>query len=245
MMDRKDVRPFSSLWNIRPDTTKGRFVRELLKNTYGEIAVHFDHTRRRPWPPTAAFRDEFSGGDRVIDMGCGNGRNSLFFAEEGIMVTGVDTSRELLELGREKARQKELDHFCKFIHGDVTDIPVEDHIFDGAIYIASLHHLATDKERLNSLDELWRVLMNGGKALISVWRRDLAKFRELLDVWEEHPLFERGDVIIPWKSGESEWPRYYHLFEEEEFGSLIGRSELVVKSIFHSGENLYAAVEKK
>ena len=245
MVNRKDVRPFSSLWSLGPDTTKRQFVRDILKNTYGKIATHFDHTRRRPWPTTIAFRDEFSKGSRVIDMGCGNGRNALFFAEKGIMVTGVDTSPDLLEIARENARQREFGHFCEFIHGDVTEIPVEDEIFVGGLYIASLHHLATNDERLTSLNELTRVLSQGGKALISVWKRDLVKFQAFLDIWAKHPLFESGDVIIPWKNGNEEWPRYYHLFDEEGFKSLLDRSELVVKSIFHSGENLYARVEKE
>ncbi|MDP6154559.1 MAG: class I SAM-dependent methyltransferase [Candidatus Thermoplasmatota archaeon] len=238
-------RPFSSLWEVDSSATKSIFVRENLMLTYGNIATHFDATRRRPWPATVDFIKVFSKGDHIIDIGCGNGRNAVYMAGRGFRVTGLDMSPELLELATENAREKEVGHLCDFIHGDMTELPFNDDEFDGGLYIASLHHLGTNDERLASLNELSRVLRPGAWALLTVWDRDLEKFRELLDIWEKHLLFERGDVFIPWKSGVNEWPRYYHLFTDDEFRTLLEMSDLVVDGTFRSGENHYGKVQKR
>lgn len=238
-------KPFSSLWEFDPTTTKSRFVRDVLKDTYEKIAAHFHATRRHPWPGTMDFITEFSDGNRIIDIGCGNGRNAVYMAGMGLRVTGLDISPELLELARANANEKEVGHLCDFILGDITELPFDDNEFDGGLYIASLHHLATDEERFTSIRELSRVLRPGARALVSVWDRDQEKFRDLVDIWEAHPLFERGDVFIPWKSPGEEWPRYYHLFTELEFRTLLKMSALVVDGTFRSGQNHYGKVRKQ
>jgi len=238
-------RPFSSLWDVDPSTSKSNFVRDILKDTYGNIAVHFHHTRRNPWPGTVDFIAEFTEGSQLIDIGCGNGRNAVYMAGMGFGVTGLDMSPELLQLARENAHEKGVGHRCEFILGDITKLPFHDNNFDGGLYIASLHHLATEEERSASLNELSRVLRPGARALVSVWDRDLEKFRETVDIWEEHILLERGDVFIPWKSGGKEWPRYYHLFTEDEFRILLESSDLVVDRTFRSGENHFGIVRKR
>ena len=244
MVPVEQIKPFSELWDVDPGTSKSRFVRDVLIRTYGEIAPHFHRTRRSPWPETLDFGRTFTKGDRIIDLGCGNGRNAIYLAGLGLEVTGVDLSQPLLELAEENACSNAVDHLCEFVVGDFTNIPLGECEFQGGIYIASLHHLATHGERLLSLNELHRVLFPGASALISVWGRE-KKFQELLAVWKEHPLLEYGDVMVPWKSGNEEWPRYYHLFDEREFGSLLEESDLAVEEVFESGENIYGRVRRR
>jgi len=243
MMQADQNRPFPELWNVDPGTSKSSFVRESLVRTYGEIASHFHRTRRSPWPETVEFGRTFTEGDRLVDLGCGNGRNAIYLAGLGLEVAGVDFSHPLLELAEENARSHAVDHICEFVRGDLTDIPFGECEFQGGIYIASLHHLATHSERLQSLNELHRVLVPGARALVSVWGRE-ERFTEQLEIWKEHPLFEYGDVMVPWKSGEKEWPRYYHLFDEREFASILNESRLAVEDVFLSGENVYGRVRR-
>jgi SAM-dependent methyltransferase len=55
---------------------------------------------------------------RAIDLGCGSGANSVFLAEHGFDVTGVDFSDVALEKAR--ALAKEHDVSVRFIQGDLT-----------------------------------------------------------------------------------------------------------------------------
>lgn len=235
-------RPFPELWDIPPDITKAEFVRAVLKDTFRNIAEHFHETRRRPWPETREFATDLVKGSTVADLGCGNGRNSVYLAGRGAFVKGLDLSESLLELARESAEAEAVSGRCRFVQGDLTALPFKDREFDGGIYIASLHHLPAKEGRTRSLNEMNRVLKDGAPGLISVWRREQEKFRDLLDIWEEHPLLERGDVMIPWKSGSTEHPRYYHLFQEGEFSELLEDSDLMAEDVYLSGDNWYAKI---
>lgn len=53
---------------------------------------------------------------RVVDFGCGNGRDSKFFARHGYQVLGVDGSREVTELCRSNMGPRE-----EFINASVDD----------------------------------------------------------------------------------------------------------------------------
>lgn len=244
MTRRAGNRPFSELWDIRAGVDKRAFIRDLLKHTYAGIAEHFQSTRRFPWEETVRFADSLSEKACVLDMGCGGGRNAVFLAKRGMTVLGIDLSPELLALAGERACRENVAELCDFCEGDLTELPFEDNIFHGILCIASLHHLPTVDDRMKCLREMNRVLDHGGRGLISVWRRDLDRFGDLLAVWEEHPLFEKGDVMVPWRSGEKEYPRYYHLFSLSEFHSLLCESPLVIIEVYQSGQNNYAVVER-
>ena len=77
---------------------------------------------RRLMPPSqfAAFVAQELDSDSVIfDVGCGNGRDSLFFAEMGFKVVSLDGCKDAIFLVEEHAKERELNNI-KFIVGDVT-----------------------------------------------------------------------------------------------------------------------------
>ena len=53
----------------------------------------------------------------IIDLGCGNGRDSIFFNSYGKKVIGVDQCNEVIKLNKKKFKKKNL----KFIHLDVCN----------------------------------------------------------------------------------------------------------------------------
>jgi tellurite methyltransferase len=57
-------------------------------------------------------------GDAVLDLGCGEGRDSVFFAGLGAAVTGVDLSTDGLAKARRLARQRGVR--VRWIEGDMT-----------------------------------------------------------------------------------------------------------------------------
>lgn len=64
-------------------------------------------------------------GERILDVGCGTGNHLQFFREKWCSLTGIDSSREKLEI----ARQKYGDH-AEFISGQARDLPFSDDEFD-------------------------------------------------------------------------------------------------------------------
>jgi ubiquinone/menaquinone biosynthesis C-methylase UbiE len=227
---------------------KAKQIKSKLIETFDEIAPHFDITRYKPWPESKRFISTLPKGSRVLDLGCGNGRNSIYLAKEGMEVVGIDFSKALLRIVSNKVEWKEVHENVGLIMGDCAWLPFKNHSFDAVLYIATLHHLPTPQERLNSLLEIKRCLKPGGSTLVSAWAQEQEKFKEELakskDNQEEG--FEFGDIFLPWKMKEGrELQRYYHLFSKDEFEELIKKSGLEAQRIFLSADNHYAELGKK
>ena len=67
---------------------------------------------------------------RVLDVPCGEGRLALEFASRGHQVTGVDRTLALLEDGRRKASERQVE--IAWEHRDMRDLPWHE-AFDGAL----------------------------------------------------------------------------------------------------------------
>ena len=137
-------------------------VRETVRQTFEAIAEHFDKTRYKPWPETVEYVESLPERSRVLDIGCGNGRNMILPRRLGHEVVGIDFSMNLLKIAQEKLEMRELDEETHLLGGDAAIMPLKDDTFDSALYIATLHHIPSEEDRLNSLKDLKRCLKPGG-----------------------------------------------------------------------------------
>ncbi|MEU8616361.1 class I SAM-dependent methyltransferase [Streptomyces sp. NPDC048623] len=99
-------------------------------------------------------------GGRVLDLGCGPGRNARYLAERGFAVDAVDLSAGALTWARERAAASGLE--IRFLHGDAFTTPdlvngPYDLIHDSGCF----HHLPPHR-RVTYLDFLTRHLAPGG-----------------------------------------------------------------------------------
>jgi SAM-dependent methyltransferase len=104
------------------------------------------------------FLGHLSPGSRVLDAGCGPGRDLKEMQALGFEVTGVDISQELLEMvPKEIATLK----------ADLRMIPLPAGSFEGIWANASLLHLPR-RDMPEALSEMRRLLQEGGHFMISV-----------------------------------------------------------------------------
>jgi tellurite methyltransferase len=101
--------------------------------------------------------------DRVLDAGCGSGRNSYYLLTQGVDVYGVDSNASavggLRELAAELGRPADTAHFRV---EPLEALTFASATFDAVICNAVLH-FARDDEHFNAMvRELWRVLRSGG-----------------------------------------------------------------------------------
>lgn len=176
----------------------------LLNKTFYETnASQFSRTRVYPWKITCHFIDSFSPFSRILDIGCGNGRN--MFYRDDIIVDGIDASPKLCEIVRENGGQA--------IVSCMTRIPIREK-YDGVMMVASLHHLYKREERIQAIREGWRVLKDKGKMYIHVWAM-------------EQPIssrrkFTKQDEIVGWYNTDGEYfERYYRIYRKGELESEI------------------------
>ncbi|ELZ39166.1 class I SAM-dependent methyltransferase [Halorubrum tebenquichense] len=202
------------------------------QSTYDRIASHFSKTREYAWPEVESFLADRSA-TRALDVGCGNGRHTEALAAHAETAVGVDLSRGLLDEAVARARDRGYADAVAFVHGDAASLPVRDGAVDLAVYVATLHHLSPRAERVESLNELARVLAPGGVALVSAWST-------------AHDRFDRDegfDTTVDWTlPGGETVPRYYHIYSPAEFESVLGASGLEVRHTRVSSGNCYAAV---
>lgn len=99
-------------------------------------------------------------GVSLVDLGCGFGALSLYFALHGAEVTAVDRNVSRFEVGRAVAER--YGFAVRFVEGRMEQLPLPDAEFDLAVQNNSLCYLTRPPERALALTETLRVLRPGG-----------------------------------------------------------------------------------
>lgn len=100
---------------------------------------------------------------RILDAGCGAGRNLVYFLRTGFDVHGVDADPEAIEAARRVAAQLAPGLGPgRFQVADITELPFEHGSFDLVIASAVLHFARSREHFEQMVDELWRVLAPSG-----------------------------------------------------------------------------------
>ncbi|MGB9690906.1 MAG: class I SAM-dependent methyltransferase [Candidatus Sumerlaeaceae bacterium] len=118
---------------------------------------------------------------RVLDAPCGGGRHSHAFARYGMRVVGLDLSHALLAAAKVTPQPSEQ---VAWVRGDLRTLPLSSESFDVVANIfSSFGYFADERENLEVLQELVRVLRAGGHFVLdfmnaSYVRKNLVPFSE-------------------------------------------------------------------
>ncbi|MCQ4924519.1 class I SAM-dependent methyltransferase [Tissierella carlieri] len=136
----------------------------------------------------------FKNISNVIDIGSGSGRYSIELIKRGFDVSLLDLSQNLLDIAKkniENISNKKYDYFCKsaleldFIEGDA---------FEYALVLGPLYHLHNEEDRLKVINDTYRILKPGGRAIIAyinTWGVLKAAVYEFPDIFEDIGHFDR------------------------------------------------------
>jgi len=75
----------------------------------------------------------------LLDLGCGNGRNSIYFSKNGFESFGIDFALSAVKVCKESAKKENSN--AKFVSGDVLKYPFEKNYFDVVVDAGCLHHI--------------------------------------------------------------------------------------------------------
>ena len=127
---------------------------DRLREQFGELDVYlFDQL----------LRGRIAQGMRVLDAGCGSGRNLVFLLREGFDVWGVDESADAVAQTRQlAARLAPRLPADRFRVEHVERMSLADASVDAVISSAVLHFARDDEHWLAMVREMWRVLAPGG-----------------------------------------------------------------------------------
>lgn len=142
---------------------------------------YLDDPNLQDIPPSAcahqAAKIFASSNSRVIlDLGCGTGRDSLYLANSGLEVIGLDAAHSGLLLAQKRDDASEIK--SSWIESDSRSLPVSDSIFDGVYCFGLLHEfvgVSAENAVAKTMDEIHRVLKTSGVAIIAVSAGDPRK----------------------------------------------------------------------
>lgn len=103
---------------------------------------------------------EAKPGMRFLDAGCGGGGACVLAAKLGCEVSGLDASRPLLAIARERLPKEQ------FVHGDLEKLPFPDGHFDAALAANSVIFAEDIRQAVR---ELRRVVRTGGRVAVTSW----------------------------------------------------------------------------
>lgn len=142
-------------------------MKDRLEETHSRLYDRYS-TGDIPWdaadpPPEVLELVPSLKPGRAIDLGCGYGRASIYFASMGWEVDGVD----FVELALEEARRRSEDAGVSVNYhlGSVTDLSFLEGTYDFALDVGCGHALDEDGLR-NYRDQLARLLSSGAYFLL-------------------------------------------------------------------------------
>ena len=125
-----------------------------LHEQFGQIDIYFFDQ---------LLRGRIAPGMRVVDAGCGSGRNLVYLLREGYEVFGADADAQAVESVRRLAASLAPNMPASNFHVEaVEEMAFPDGFADVVISSAVLHFARDDNQFLAMLRGTWRVLKAGG-----------------------------------------------------------------------------------
>ncbi|QED46111.1 class I SAM-dependent methyltransferase [Cytobacillus dafuensis] len=96
---------------------------------------------------------------KVLELGCGPGRNAIYFAEKGCTVDAVDLSQESLKWAEERANEKNV--HVNFINENIFALDIEEGTYDIVYDSGCFHHIAPHR-RMSYINLVKKALKPNG-----------------------------------------------------------------------------------
>jgi ubiquinone/menaquinone biosynthesis C-methylase UbiE len=103
----------------------------------------------------------------VLDLACGSGRHSIALNADGYMMAGLDVSRKLLKIAKQRSKD------ISVVLGDVRFLPFKNSTFVAVVSVdTSFGYLPSESDDKVSLSEVQRVLSKMGLFVIDVFNQE-------------------------------------------------------------------------
>ncbi len=190
--------------------------------TYQTISNRFDITRAYVWPCVRNFLDSLPSGSRLLEIGCGNGKNLLYRSD--LHSIGIDFVPNFVEMCAKRG--------INVVQANALHLPFMDESFDAVISIAVFHHLFTEERRRKALTEMNRVLKTDGKGFLMCWAYE-QEYNGTKST--SRRIVGKGEQFIPWSDNKQKnllGERFYYFYDKDDFEDYTDSIPVSYKSIF-------------
>lgn len=186
------------------------------------------------------------GFKKFLDLGCGLGRHSIYFAQKGYEVNSVDLSQYAVDYLNSWAKKEQLN-----IASDVCDmlnLSFDDDTFDCIIAYNVVYHTDT-QGFIKSLGEITRVLRSGGELFITLISKDTWSFQRA----DKYKRIDDNTILRDDDDTERNVPHFYvnikdikKYFNDFEFVNVpIEQTEYNIESTEYFSKHFCLIVRKK
>jgi len=181
--------------------------------------------------------ERVSEGAKILELAPGPGYLSIELAKMGnYHIVGLDISPTFVEIAQAKAKEAGID--IDFRLGNASHMPLADDLFDFIVCSAAFKNFS---EPVQALDEMFRVLKPGGKALIIDLRPDASIEEIETHIREDMALTGINFLLTKWAFKSMLLKRAHTKDEIRQFAS---QSKFRTCSIENDGIGMYINLEK-
>jgi SAM-dependent methyltransferase len=137
---------------------------------------------------------------KFLDLGCGLGRHSILFSENGFDTYSLDLSQVGLDALSSKAEQLGLSITTTL--GDINTLPYEDEMFDCLLAYHVISHTDTQGIKI-IISEIKRVLKSGGEFFITLCSKNSPSYTK-----KDYPRLDE-DTVVKTEEPEAGVPHFY------------------------------------
>ncbi|MEA1936499.1 MAG: class I SAM-dependent methyltransferase [Patescibacteria group bacterium] len=190
---------------------------EKTRDDYNLIAKEWDLSRNRASQLKINLTKNIKPKTKVLDIGCGNALILPFILEKDAFYCGIDISKKLIEIAREKYKKEIEERKAEFFVGQATEFPFKNEEFDLALSFAVLHHIPSMELRKKFFEEIKRTSKPNAEVKIIVWNLLSAWVNDRFDIENKLKGKNSGDVFVPWKATQGKIiNRFTHQFSKKE-----------------------------
>ena len=187
--------------NVKPysdsDLTKKQQVEQMFDNISGKydllnriLSMGIDVS----WRKKVVKSVKKENPKTILDIATGTGDLAIAMAKAtDAKITGFDLSAGMLEVGRKKVKEQNLENRIEMIRGDAEKMPFADNSFDVITVAFGVRNFENLKK---GLDDIYRVLKPGGKFIILEFSQpEAVPMKQLYTFYSRYVLPKIGKKI--------------------------------------------------
>lgn len=177
--------------NMEKDKQKEKFVHEVFESIAGKYDLMnsiLSFRRHKAWRAFTMKKMDVQEGESALDVCCGTCDWTISIAKQTGpkgMVSGLDFSANMLEVGQEKLYKEKLD-YVELIQGNAMELPYDDNTFDYSTIGFALRNVPDVRK---VLQEMQRVVKPGGMVVsLELSKPEWPPFRAMYFLYFNHIL---------------------------------------------------------